>query len=488
MSNFILFFLINLFFLFTIHSFAAQPEGKWIRTDMHSHPNSHNYGSDDHGNSAAMADLYKAMGFNYQLITDHNHFKEFLYGHAQAYNAASDPTKFKIGAGQETWPGNYHWTIANVDYTKPLFSDWPNSDNKSNYAYTKYIGWFDSVGAWISLNHPAPPDKEPYSSKYPNTSGSYQFRGTYDSLKALVQAGLKGFEAFNGANSKTWLQSQFIWESGGWWDSLLIDGLRFRALSGSDKHGAGTLYHGYGVNNVYILQDTITEASYWEAMYAGRSYICADFHSGSPFAINMNVTVGDSMLGSRVELQNNIAEVRVQVNLDTVYLPIWSDNIPQLDTIKVISNGAILATIHPKSKRFDSTFQITIKDSNYVRVVAVAKNLSHSSNIRALANPIYLIEGNGVVQLETKAEYNTGTFRTYPNPFNPSIQISFPKSIDQGKLSIFNAKGERVFYKKIKNTFKWNAGNMPAGLYTVLAESPHRVFTKKIILSKKPDA
>lgn len=477
-------FLALIFFALNIQ--AAQPDGKWIRSDMHTHPNNHRYGDNDHGTSPAMADNYKELGFNHMWITDHGHFKEFLFGHAQAYNDSSDATQFHLSPGQETAPGYIHYTIGNIDINLSIYNNWPTTDyKKSVQGQMDYIRWFDSVGGWISANHLGPPNEEPYLTNYPDASSGYRWISNYDSLRQMVEAGLDGFEAFNGGNAFTWNQSRFIWEAGGWWDSILVSGLRFTAQMGSDKHDVGTIYHGYGANNVYILQDTITDEAYWEAMFAGRLYVGADFHSGSPFAIIMNMTVGDSMMGARVQLEGNVAQVRVQANLDTVYIPIWNDNIPQLDTIRVISGGQVVATILPGSKVFDSNFEITVSDSGYVRAEIIAVNLSHTgSPVRALGNPIYLIEGTGSTIIDKNDDSEPESFNSYPNPFNPTITISFPASITRGKLSIYNVRGEQVFSKNIKNNYKWNAKGLSAGFYTVIAKSADKTFRKKIMLAK----
>lgn len=87
---------------------------------------------------------------------------------------------------------------------------------------------------------------------------------------------------------------------------------------------------------------------------------------------------------------------------------------------------------------------------------------------------------------------------TYPNPFNPNINIQFNRinnSNQKINVTIYNAKGQRVSnlfdsYSSNKNLqFTWNGKNsnnntMPSGIYFVKASCGAEVITKKIVLLK----
>jgi len=82
-------------------------------------------------------------------------------------------------------------------------------------------------------------------------------------------------------------------------------------------------------------------------------------------------------------------------------------------------------------------------------------------------------------------------YANYPNPFNPSTTISF--SLNKKShitLDIFNPIGERV--ARLINAdlsvgphlVKWNASNLPSGVYIGSLKTDESVFNQKLILLK----
>jgi len=78
----------------------------------------------------------------------------------------------------------------------------------------------------------------------------------------------------------------------------------------------------------------------------------------------------------------------------------------------------------------------------------------------------------------------------YPNPFNPATTIKFSVMEDEeAKLTIYNAKGQKIFVQKfLANTkgynFQWDAKDQASGIYYYRLESPSFSQTKKMMLIK----
>jgi hypothetical protein len=82
-------------------------------------------------------------------------------------------------------------------------------------------------------------------------------------------------------------------------------------------------------------------------------------------------------------------------------------------------------------------------------------------------------------------------YANYPNPFNPTTTIGFSLNKKSHiSLDIFNPIGERVA-RLINNDmsagphqFKWNASNLPSGVYIGSLKTDESVFNQKLILLK----
>ena len=82
--------------------------------------------------------------------------------------------------------------------------------------------------------------------------------------------------------------------------------------------------------------------------------------------------------------------------------------------------------------------------------------------------------------------------KLYPNPFNPSLSISFliPNEANTS-VTVYNTLGEEVdvivpsqmtnagFY-----THYWDAKNQPSGMYLIQIKSGNKIDTQKAILVK----
>lgn len=78
----------------------------------------------------------------------------------------------------------------------------------------------------------------------------------------------------------------------------------------------------------------------------------------------------------------------------------------------------------------------------------------------------------------------------YPNPFNPSTSIKFFVNNNQDiRLNVYNVRGSKVF-TQIKsctvgqNSIKWDAGDLPAGIYLYSIEADGKILNGKMSLIK----
>ncbi|MEX0823068.1 MAG: T9SS type A sorting domain-containing protein [Balneolaceae bacterium] len=79
----------------------------------------------------------------------------------------------------------------------------------------------------------------------------------------------------------------------------------------------------------------------------------------------------------------------------------------------------------------------------------------------------------------------------YPNPFNPSTNITFYLPEErQVRLGVYNVVGQQVAnlvdepLSAGEHTLTWNASELPSGIYIVQLETGNRILTRKITLIK----
>ena len=88
---------------------------------------------------------------------------------------------------------------------------------------------------------------------------------------------------------------------------------------------------------------------------------------------------------------------------------------------------------------------------------------------------------------------NLPIINTYPNPFNPLLNISFDikNKTEILDIKIFNIKGQLVEQTKLTDKqiksghYVWNAKSLSSGIYfvTLIVDNNHKI-TKKVILLK----
>jgi len=115
-------------------------------------------------------------------------------------------------------------------------------------------------------------------------------------------------------------------------------------------------------------------------------------------------------------------------------------------------------------------------------------NLDSSTSLYGPVTVVYQPNGDVTVP---ELPIITGISSTYPNPFNPSINIAYSiKESADVQMKVFNLKGQMLkqwSYPKQtsgRNTLVWDAKDLPSGVYLLSFEAGDFKQTKRITLAK----
>ncbi len=140
-------------------------------------------------------------------------------------------------------------------------------------------------------------------------------------------------------------------------------------------------------------------------------------------------------------------------------------------------------------KNHDVYLRFCLKDGiegnpNHTDLVDPGWNLD---NIKVIASTSQLDNQDVITQIQKTA------LHTYPNPFNPTLNISFSSKdiIQKAELKIFNIKGQLVEKQYLnpeqirQKNMVWNANKMASGIYFIqLNINNHETIMKKTLLLK----
>ena len=81
--------------------------------------------------------------------------------------------------------------------------------------------------------------------------------------------------------------------------------------------------------------------------------------------------------------------------------------------------------------------------------------------------------------------------KLYPNPFNPSTQISFSLPMENHvRLAAYDVRGEEVdiifegAQSVGEHSYTWNASNLPSGVYYIRLQAGEMITSQKALLVK----
>ena len=172
----------------------------------------------------------------------------------------------------------------------------------------------------------------------------------------------------------------------------------------------------------------------------------------------------------------------------------------------------------------DSQIEIELKDNSHINQDSHFRNGVHQYLAYSMFNQPFdsrtveiLLKSAGKIDLEdvqltisdingdalylsqsqSGQSYQTGPYRfemeeLYPNPFNPSTQISFSLPMDDYvKLSAYNIRGNEVdvIFEGVQgvgqHSYTWNASHIPSGVYYIrLQAAGDMVTSQKALLIK----
>ena len=194
----------------------------------------------------------------------------------------------------------------------------------------------------------------------------------------------------------------------------------------------------------------------------------------------------DNDLLIRIESSSDIAGVEMTIESDSDFNSFLKDN-SHIETLSNYYDNTIkLVSYNPFNEVFDShVVEYTFEDG---------KSISQDNIHLTIASPLGE-EFNVTTNLNGNVSHLTPqTFMlhdVYPNPFNPSTQVSFtlPKD-DYISLHVFNVKGEQVdtIYEghQLEGThsYTWNASSLSSGVYYIKMISDHSSLSVKAMLLK----
>ncbi|MBU0476133.1 MAG: T9SS type A sorting domain-containing protein [Bacteroidetes bacterium] len=176
----------------------------------------------------------------------------------------------------------------------------------------------------------------------------------------------------------------------------------------------------------------------------------------------------------------------------------WAANteadLKQYNVYRQIDGGSMtyLATTTNNSYT-DNAMVIVPMNTFYYRVKAVDNNdnISGYSNQVSISGML-LKENNGEYALDSDSKVTDYELMSnYPNPFNPTTQISYQLPENSFvNLVVYNSLGQKVeelvnqHQSSGKYTVKFNAANLPSGVYIYKLQAGEFSNVKKMLLTK----
>ena len=188
----------------------------------------------------------------------------------------------------------------------------------------------------------------------------------------------------------------------------------------------------------------------------------------------------------RIESNSDIAGVEMTINSDENLDLFLKDN-SHIETLSNYYNDTIkLVSYNPFNEVFDGhVTEYVFKDG---------RSLNNEDIYLTIASPLgeefeLTTNFNGSISYITPNTFKLHD--VYPNPFNPSTQVSFtlPQD-DYVSLHVFNVKGEHVdtihegYQIEGTHSYTWNASSLSSGLYYIKMISGHSLLSVKAMLLK----
>ena len=184
-----------------------------------------------------------------------------------------------------------------------------------------------------------------------------------------------------------------------------------------------------------------------------------------------------------VQTAENLAQINwiTQSESNLIGYNVYRNNTDSEQTLLQINPNLIEGT----NTTQEQTYSFTDANVNFEQTYYYWLESVEADGNADLFGPISItLETPSVNELPTVTVLNSA----YPNPFNPSTIISFDvKESETGHLSIFNAKGQKLFGRDFtsgNHTYTWNADEYGSGIYMYRFKTDSYSETKRMIMMK----
>lgn len=279
----------------------------------------------------------------------------------------------------------------------------------------------------------------------------------------------------------------------------------------TDNHAIGIAFGGYdskrgATQNCKILNNTLyknnSQNFNWGAEIL-QQYYC------------MNNTIANNIMYflNNIPLTKNTSQTGLNNKYD--YNLFYSESTPKWDW-ETKTYSELLSLQSESNQEQNSYFSVPMvnilenyeisldrnspaKDNGFMFVDSLIGDLDYSGNERVIDDKLDIgasefSEITSIKNSSSKMKKEFQLFHAYPNPFNPTTEISFyassfsnPKEVS---LNIFNSLGERILTEsfniepnKLYN-YTWNADKQSSGIYYASLGSENNVQIEKLLLLK----
>ena len=207
--------------------------------------------------------------------------------------------------------------------------------------------------------------------------------------------------------------------------------------------------------------------------------------TGSNYAV-AQIFYDEGDLLVRIESGSDVAGVEFTIDSDSYYSAILKDN----SHIETYSNHYDNTLKVLSFNSFNESFDGHVIEYRFIDGSSIEQEDIDITIASPSAAEFYVTtNSNGETQDLGLSSYVLHD--VYPNPFNPSTQVSFtlPKDGYVG-LHVYDIKGEKVdtIYEGYQvngtHSYTWNASSLPSGIYYIRMASNHTTLSVKAMLLK----
>jgi hypothetical protein len=214
---------------------------------------------------------------------------------------------------------------------------------------------------------------------------------------------------------------------------------------------------------------TLAVSGFPTAYQPGQNYRISIRHNGGSSIVNFNVT-------TRVGSSSTVAGTFVPLTNCATYAG---------------SDGGVYANPHTVDS---AVFQWTAPPTGFGPITLYAAGFQGTTSRSSGQNSALSITSTEIVTaVEDQPVMPTGLHlsQNFPNPFNPTTVIHYQLSLDCNVvLAVYNSRGQQILtlVDEHKNagsySVRWNASNVPSGVYFYRLTTGRFSETKKLIVAK----